>query len=275
MTTTKTRSRVCAIGSEEDMLLLCRTLLNNRGWLEEPEEGLPPLTLEQLIGQIHHHAHKEGGEECTFFYDMVAEHPYGAALAEVCRMDIRRHPTGMWTACFIYGGDTSFQAEDWLSLHRQCRGLLMLAMYADWDFGLEKGMKIISGGKVYDEWSHMAETWLWLMAAYEVGFPPEESVERLRKLRRTFEREEFDMTIGEVLLSAIDNLTELGEMTADPAALAAEIGRCRAEKDFTGLMDVYLLIAGTVLWETAHNHLWIANLKAVHDAWIAAEGEDA
>ena len=274
MPTTKTCSRVCAVGREEDMIVLCRALLENRGWLPEEDEDELPLTLSQLTELVARHAQLEGGEGCTFYYDMVAPKTYGAALASESRMDVTRHPNGLWTACFRYGGDTPFQYEDWLHLHRQCGGLLMAAMYADWDFGLEKGMKIFVGGKAHDEWSRMAEVWMWLIAEYEVGYPPEESVERLRKLRRTFEREEFDMTVAETLQACIDNLTELGDMTADPDAMAEEISRCREEKDFDVLTDLYLLTASSVLWETAHNALWIANLKAAMARWQTDVGDD-
>jgi len=275
MMTTRTRSRVCAFGSEEDMMTLCRALLENRGWLPAPEADAPELTLSDLTALVAHHSRKEGGEECTFFYDMVAEHPYGAALASASHLTISRHPAGVWTALFSYGGDTPFQPEDWQRLHRQCKGLPMLAMYADWDFGLEKGMKIFAGGKTRDDWSRMAEVWLWLMAEYEVGYPPEEAVERLRKLRATLDREEFDMTISEMLQAAIDNLSSLGEETADPAALQEQMHACREAKDFTELFSLYLLIAETVLWETAHNHRWIACLESVLEAWTEAESEDA
>jgi len=275
MMTTKTRSRVCAVGGEADMITLCRALLENREWLPAPTDGAPELTLEQLAALVRHHAQKEGGEDCTFYYDMVAAHPYGAALASVCRFEVKKHPSGVWTACFSYGGDTSFQPEDWLRLHRQCGNVPMLAMYADWDFGLEKGMKRFIGGKMGDDWSRMGEVWLWLMAEYEDGYPPEESVARLRKLRKTLDREDFDMTISELLTACIDNLTALEEETGDPEALAAELHRCHAEKDFTELLRLYLRIAETALWESVHIDRWMANLTAVLDAWQEAEGEGA
>lgn len=275
MRTPRTRCRVCAFGSEAEMKLLCRALLENRGWLPETEMDAPEMSLQELTELVKHHARREGGEACTFFYDMVAEHPYGAALAAESRLEMEKHPGGVWTACFSYGGDTPFQPEDWQQLHRQCRGLPMLAMYADWDFGLEKGMKVFAGGKTRDDWSRMAEVWLWLTAEYEVGYPPEEAVERLRNLRTTLEREEFDMTVAQMLRACIDNLTRLGEATADSAALQERMRRCREEKDFTELFRIYLLVAETVLWETRHNHRWLACLTSVLEAWTATEGENA
>ncbi len=270
MITTRTRSRVCAVGSEEDMRILCQTLLKNRGWLPDPAEDAQPQTLETLLALIKGHAVKEGGEDCGFYYGMVAERPYGAALASACQMEVRRHPSGVWTACFSYGGDTPFQPEDWLRLHRQCRCVPMLALYADWDFGLEKGMKRFIGGKVGDDWSRMGETWMWLMAEYEDGYPPEESVARLKRLRKTLEREDFDMTIGELLTACIDNLNAIDEETADAEALAAQLRLCREEKDFTALLRLYLRIAETALWETDRLKRWLANLSVVREAWQTA-----
>lgn len=272
---TLTRARVCAVGAESDMSALCRALLNNCDWLEEPDLDLPALTLEQLIGQVAHHAHMEGGDGCTFYYGMLADYPYGDALSETCRMTIRKHPTGLWTALFSYDSETAFQPEDWQRLHRQCGDLPMLALHADWDFGLEKGMKVFVGGKVLDDWSCMAETWLWLMAQYEVGYPPEEAVERLRKLRKTIDREEFDMTIGEMLQSCIDHLQDLHAHTSEPALLTDLMQQCRENRDYEGLFLVQCRIAETVLWETEHHNRWIACLEAVKKAWIEAEGEDA
>ena len=42
------RARVCTLGTQEDMVRLCRTLLDNCQWFDEPEEDKPDLTLEQL-----------------------------------------------------------------------------------------------------------------------------------------------------------------------------------------------------------------------------------
>lgn len=273
MMTTRTHSRVCAVGSEEDMRVICRALLRNRGWLPEEEEV--PLTLEQLISLVHRHGRKEGGADCEFFYDMVAPHPYGAALASVCRFEVKKQPCGVWTACFAYGGDTSFQPEDWLALHQECGCVPMLAMYADWDFGLEKGMKRFIGGRMADDWARMGEVWMWLTAGYQDGYPPEESVPRLEKLQRTLEREDFDMSIDELLTACIDNLTALDRETGDAGALTARLHRCREEKDFTELLRLYLRIAETALWETRHVDRWLANLTADRDAWRARNVVDA
>lgn len=272
---TLTRARICAVGSETDMIRLCRAMLDNCQWLEDAEEDCPELTLEELIAQVQHHAHMEGGDECGFFYGMLAEYPYGDALYDTCRLKIRKHATGLWTALFTYDSETAFQPEDWLRLHNQCRKVPMLALHADWDFGLEKGMKIIAGGRVLDDWERMGETWLWLMANYEVGYPPEEAIERLRKLRKTMEREDFDLTIGELLQSCIDNLEDLHAHTAEPEMLAQLMEKCREERDFEGMFMIHCRIAETELWEIEHHNRWVACLEAVKQAWHAVEGEDA
>lgn len=270
-----TRARVCVVGTEDDMMALCRALLNNCDWLDEPEADLPALTLEELIGQVRHHAQMEGGDDCSFYYGMLADFPYGDALDDSCRLDIHKHPAGLWTALFTYDSETAFQPEDWLRLHRQCRSVPMLALHADWDFGLEKGMKLFTGGKVLDDWSHMAEVWLWLTARYEVGYPPEEAVERLRKLRKTIDREEFDMSIGEMLQACIDNLIDLRAHTSEPSMLSELMQQCREQKDYEGLFLVQCRIAESVLWEISHYNRWVACLEAVRNAWHEAEGDDA
>lgn len=140
-------------------------------------------------------------------------------------------------------------------------------MYADWDFGLEKGMKRFVGGKMGDDWSRMGEVWLWLMAAYEDGYPPEEAVKRLNKLRATLEREDFDMTITELLTACTDNLRQLVEETGNAERLRAEMQRCREEKDFTELLRLYLRIAETALWESEHSNRWLSVLSATCEAW--------
>lgn len=64
------RARVVAIGSEEDMAAVCRTLLANCDWLEIPDDR-PPYSLEELRQQVKQHAEELGGEESGFYYGMV------------------------------------------------------------------------------------------------------------------------------------------------------------------------------------------------------------
>ena len=268
------RARVCTIGTQEDMVRLCRTLLDNCQWFDEPEDDQPDLTLDQLIALIARHARLEGSDESTFCYPMVAAHPYGDAHASTCRMTIRRHPTGLYLALFAYDSETPFQPEDWVRLHRQVKMLPMMAMYANDDFGLEKGMKIFAGGRVGDDWERMGEVFLYLIAGYEEGYPPEEAVVRLRKLRRTFEREDFDLSIGALLGSCIDNLAELENDLSDTEALLADMQQLRQEKDYEGLFNLYLRIIEAELWDIQHADRHMACLQCVHSAWVAEEGEE-
>ena len=268
------RARICTLGTQEDMIRLCRTLLDNCQWFDEPEDDKPDLTLEQLTALIAKHARLEGGDESTFCYPMVSAHPYGDAMSATCRMTIRRHPTGLYLALFAYDSETPFQHEDWLALHRQVKLLPMMALYANDDFGLEKGMKIFAGGRVGDDWDRMGETFLYLIAGYEEGYPPEESVSRLRKLRRTLEKEDFDLSIGALLRSCMENLTELNEDVSDPEALLADMQQLRQEKDYESLFHLYLRLIEAELWDIQHVDRHLACLEAAYDAWVDAEGED-
>ena len=271
---TLNRARVCTLGTQEDMIRLCRTLLDNCQWFDEPEDDKPDLTLEQLMTLIAKHARLEGGNESTFCYPMVSAHPYGDADASTCRMTIRRHPSGLYLALFAYDSETPFQPEDWVSLHRQVKLLPMIGLYANDDFGLEKGLKLFIGGRIGDDWDRMGETWLYLMAHYEEGYPPDEAVARLRKLRKTLEREDFDMTIGGILRGCIDNLTDLAEDTADAEALTATMLQLRQEKDYEGLFNLYCRLIEAELWEIEHVDRHLACLQAVYDAWVETEGPE-
>lgn len=262
------RARVVAIGTEADMLRLNRALLKNMDALEDIQDG-PAPTLEELYQQVQKTAQYEGAQDSTFLYDMIVPSPYGDAEDESCRYTLRKEACGLYTACFAYEGETAFQPEDWLSLHTQCGRIPMLALRASWDFALDKGMVIISGGHIHDNWDRMAESWLWLLHQYEFGYPPEEAVERLKKLETTLEREDFDMSIGELLESCVENLEYLGD-TSDithESLIAA-----RDAKDFTLLFEMIARIGETALWETEHNARWLACLESVQEAWQEHEG---
>ncbi|MBE5804001.1 MAG: hypothetical protein E7316_05755 [Clostridiales bacterium] len=261
------RARVVAIGTEADMIRLNRTLLRNMDCLEEPEDG-PALTLEELYRQVRHNAQYEGAQDSSFLYDMIALSPFGDAEDESCRYVLRQESCGLYTACFAYEGETSFQPEDWLSLHMQCGRIPMLALRASWDFALDKGMVIISGGRIHDNWDRMAESWLWLLHQYEFGYPPEEAVARLAKLEVTLEREDFDMSIAELLESCVENLEYLGD-TSD--ITQESLVAARDEKDFALLFEMIARIGETALWETEHNARWLACLEAVQQAWQERE----
>jgi len=261
------QTRVCAFGSEEDMMRLCRAMLSNCDWLEEPEEDRPEPDLPMLLAEVSAHAKEEGGAECEFFYGMLARHTYGDGIEDTCRFSVRREECGLWTASFAYASETPCQAEDWLRLHRQCDRVPMLILRAGWDFSRDKGMLILTGGHAYEDWNRMGEIWLWLIEAYEVGNPPEEAVARLKKLEKTMEREEFDLSVPELLQACIDNLSDLAEHTGNPELLKTMMAQCREKQDWQGLFMLQCRVAETVLWETEHNARWLANLEAVRDAW--------
>ena len=268
------RARVCILGTQEDMIRLCRLLLDNCQWFDEPEDNQPSLTLEQLTALIAKHARMEGTNDSTFFYPMVSAHPYGDAITATCRLTIRRHPTGLYLALFAYDSETPFQHEDWVNLHRQMKMLPMMAIYANDDFGLEKGMKIFAGGRVGDDWDRMGEAFLFLIANYEEGFPPDEAVARLRKLRKTLEREDFDLTIGGILQGCIENLVSLQEDVSDPEALMSDMQTFRQEKDYESLFNLYLRLIEAELWDIQHVDRHLACLEATYNAWVEEEGEE-
>ena len=263
------RARVVAIGTEADMLRLNRALLNNMDALEDIEDG-PAPTLEDIYQQVHKTAQYEGAQDSTFLYDMIAVTPYGDAEDESCRYTMRKEPCGLYTACFAYEGETAFQVEDWLRLHVQSGRIPMLALRASWDFALDKGMVIISGGHVHDNWDRMAESWLWLLHQYEFGYPPEEAVARLQKLQSTLEREDFDMSISELLESCVENLTYLGD-TSD--ITQESLVAARDARDFALLFEMIARVGETALWETEHNARWLACLESVQEAWQESGNE--
>ena len=161
-----------------------------------------------------------------------------------------------------------------MNLHHQMKMLPMMALYANDDFGLEKGMKIFAGGRVGDDWDRMGEAFLFLIANYEEGFPPDEAVARLRKLRKTLEREDFDMTIGDILRGCIENLEGLEADVSDAEALSADMQQFRQEKDYESLFHLYMRIIEAELWDIQHVDRHLACLEATYDAWVDAEGED-
>lgn len=260
------RARVVAIGSEEDMAAVCRTLLANCDWLEIPDDR-PPYSLEELRQQVKKHAEELGGEESGFYYGMVARYTYGDADNRTCRFDIARQPSGLWTACFHYDGETPFQSEDWLYLHEHAGRVPMLAIHACADFAADKGMTVFTGGQTLDEWSQMAEIWFWLMEQYEIGNPPEEAVQHLKKLETIMRQSDFDMTIPELLRGCIDHLNDVMAHTNQPDALRRLMDECAERKDYQGLFVVQCQVAETMLWDCTHVDLWLANLESILREW--------
>ena len=264
------RARVVAIGKEEDMLRLCRVMLRNCGEEEDPSEELPPMKLEELLAQIQHRADEEGSpEECGFYYGMLGSRLYGHADAGTCRFRLRQEKCGLWTATFAYDSAEPFQQEDWLRLHNACDRLPMLALRASWDFAQAKGMLIYSGGHILENWERMEEAWMYLIAQYECGYPPEEAVRRLVKLQATLEREDSDLTVDALLEGCVDNLQDIADHVADPQLLKDMMERCRQARDYEGLFMLQCHAAEAALWETEHNARWLATLDTVRQAWQA------
>lgn len=262
------RARVCAVGSQEDMIRLCSMLLDNCGVLPD-EEDRAPFTLEEVYGLVQEYTREHETELDGFAYNMISPIRYGNAESGTCRLNIREESCGLWTACFAYDSTCEFQPHEWLDLHKRCGGLLMVAQRASWDFGLDKGELIFTGGSLMDNWNGMNECWLWLIPQYECGFPPEEAVSRLAKLSKTLEREESDMTVAELLKSCMDNLTAIAMEVEDGVAVRESLDACLARRDFAGLLETQHMVAESVLWEVEHNAKWLACLETVLTAWEA------
>lgn len=260
------RARVCAVGSEDDMIRLCSVLLDNVTALPSDEDR-PPFKLEELYQLILSYTREHASELETFMYTMLSGSRFGMAEPGTCRLTIRQELCGLWTACFAYDSPCEFQIHEWLNLHKRCGNLLMVAQRASWDFGQDKGELILTGGEVMDNWDAMNECWLWLIPQYECGYPPEEAVARLEKLSKTLDREDSDMTVDELLKSCMDNLNAIALEVEDPAQLTASIAASLEKHDFISLLETQHMVAESVLWEVDHNAKWLACLETVREAW--------
>ncbi len=261
------RARVCAVGSEADMTRLLRVMMENAGELEETEELLAPrLSREEMEATLHRLAKDEGGMEDGFLYGTLSRVPFGSAEIKTTRMTIREEACGLWTACFAYDSFDPFQVEDWMQLHLRCGRVLMVAQYASYRFGLEKGATLLSGGRALDNWDMMAEIWLWLIAQYECGYPPEEAAQRLKRLQSTMDMEDCGQTVPELLQSCLANLHTIASRTADPAALRAAYSEAVSLSDFPLIESIQIAVGESVLWETEHLSKWQANIQAVLEA---------
>ena len=79
------RTRVCAIGSEEDIRVLLIRMLENFGVYEEPEDR-SPYTRAELEAWVRREAGENGGPGDTFLYEMIAPLCYGDAEPGTCRL---------------------------------------------------------------------------------------------------------------------------------------------------------------------------------------------
>lgn len=260
------RTRVCAIGSEEDIRVLLIRMLENFGVYEEPEDR-SPYTRAELEAWVRREAGENGGPGDTFLYEMIAPLCYGDAEPGTCRLTVQEHASGRWTACFAYDSQHSFQPHEWLDLHNHAGRMLMTALRASDDFLLDKGEVIFTGGSVLDNWNQMTECWLFLIEQYECGLPPQDAVRHLKRLERILEEEEYDAGIEEILLSCKHLIQSLMMTEEDAAELKTAMAACMARGDFERLYEFEYAIVESVLWETEHHNKYLACLDTVLDAW--------
>ena len=244
-------ARIVAFGTEADMRRLCRALLRNAGY-----DGALPDSADALAQAVHRHAAEEAGPDCGFLYEMVTRRAYGGAEEDTCRFTVRPEPCGLWTALFSYESGTPFQAEDWLRLHSQCDRLPMLILRASDDFDRDKGMLALTGGYVQEEWSYMAECWLWLTTRYGES-DPDGTVRRLQHLQRLLEDEEEDLTVPELLRHCANMLQRLNAPLSDAEALRQRMAEALEQRDYQTLFALQCMVAQAALWETDRLDHWL------------------
>lgn len=237
-------ARIAAVGTEADMRRLCQSMLLNAGYAEDM-----PGSLDALAEAVRRFSAEEAGPDCGFLYEMVTRRAYGSAEEDTCRFRLRREPCGLWTALLSYQSASPFQPEDWLRLHHQCDRLPMLILRACDDFDRDKGLLVLSGGYMQEDWSRMAECWLWLVTRYGET-DPEEAVRQLIRLQRLLEDEEEDLTVGELLHRCAELLQRLHDRTQDADALRLHIAEAVQHRDYQTLFTLQCTVAQTALWET-------------------------
>ena len=259
------RTRLVAIGCEEDMQRLCRVMLENVDRYEEPEDRRP-YTLEELYDQVRKCAAWEESDSCSFLYNMVTPGAYGSSEAGTGRFELCMFEPDLWAAAFTYDSTSLFQAEDWVALHKRCNRMPLFCIHADENFALAKGYLTISNGMVNETWALMAESWLWLLDQYETGYPPEEILPRLEHLQSVMEQEDWDQTVEELLASCEENLMMIREY---PPVTAEAMQQQRESRDFAGLFEMQAQLADTLLWDSARSTKYLACLEAAAEAWAA------
>ena len=260
-------ARVCAVGTEADMRLMCQVMLDNIDYWEEPVDR-PPYTLKELQEQLHHAVCENGPETDGFLYEMISPKRYGSAETGTLRLRIDQDGCGLWYACFAYESVTPFQTREWIDLHKRCSHMLMVALRASEDLGGENGEIIFTAGGTLDNWDSMLESWMWLMEQYECGYPPEEAVARLDRLQAALEADEYDMSVDELLGSCERNLSALALDVQDSEALRQGIAQAVERRDFSRLMEYAHAVAEAALWETEHNAKWLACIGTIREAWL-------
>lgn len=247
-------ARIAAVGSEADMRRLCQAMLGNAGYAEDM-----PGSLDALAETVRRFAAEEAGPDCGFLYEMVTRRAYGGAEEDTCRFTVRREDCGLWTALFAYESASPFQIEDWLRLHNQCGRLLMLIQRASDDFDRDKGLLVLTGGYVQEEWSRMEECWLWLVTRYGES-APEEAVKRLRRLERLLEDEEEDLTVPALLRRCEELLRRLYDRVADADAFRAQLADAIQRRDYQALFTLQCMVAQAALWDADRLDHWLACL---------------
>ena len=252
--------RVAAVGSEADMRQLCRAMLSNAGW----EDDLPG-SLDALLETVRRVAAEEGGPECGFLYEMVTRRAYGDAEESASRFTVRQDACGLWTALFVYESQTPFQPEDWLRLHGQAGKAPMFVLRACDDFDRDKGLLVLSGGYVHEEWSHMEECWLWLTTRYGED-DPEGTVQQLRRLARLLEDEEDELTVPKLLERCGRLLTTFRDRASDAEGLRERLDQAVQQRDYQTLFALQCLVAQMALWEAENAPRWLACLEKLKGA---------
>ena len=254
-------ARIAAVGTEAEMRRLCQAMLTNAGYAEEL-----PHTLEALLQAVRGFAAEEGGPDCGFLYEMITRRAYGDAEEDTCRFAVHQEPCGLWTALFAYDSVTAFQAEDWLRIHKQCDRLPMLILRACDDFDREKGLLILSGGYVHEEWSRMEECWLWLVTRYGDG-DSDGAVRRLNRLSRLLEDEEDELTVPVLLMRCGQFLEGLHARLADADGLRSALAQAVENRDYQALFSLQGLVAQGALWEADKAPHWLECLTALRQAF--------
>ena len=249
--------RVAAVGTENDMRRLCQAMLRNAGW----DEALP-ASIDGLTDALRRYASEEAGPKCEFIYEMITTRAYGDAEEDSCRFAIRQEPCGLWTALFAYESSSAFQPEDWLRLHIQCDRLPMLILRACDDFDREKGLLVLSGGYMQEEWSHMEECWLWLVTRYGDG-DQEHAVRQLNRLARLLEDEEDELTVPDLLEDCGHFLGRLRANVADAGELRELLAQAVQNRDYQTLFQLQCRLAQAALWEADRAEHWQQCLESL------------
>ena len=257
------RVRVCAVGTEEDMLLLNRTLLENVDEFEIPEDR-PPYSLKELHDAVLRYAVYEKGEGSSMVYAMITPHAFGHA--DKITFDMLRLDDTLYAALFAYECADGFQQEDWLRLHKRCGLLPFFALYAGADYAQPKGEMSFCNGQVTDSWNRMAAAWMYLFEDYEAGLVDEDAVARLKEIEQRLTDTAIDTEDGvaALLTTCRDNLEQCAAgLTVTGAQLRAAVDA----HDFPLQLKLQRSVADALLWDCARNARRLACLDYTLESW--------